>query len=244
MRYQYADEFHGSPIMMNNSYDSTPVGRPSSISEPVSLCHSPSSSDGSSYFNTTSEAFPKSHKKKTGKKYSSFTFTYRIKEHVKLGPKFSETLKGKLRLGAKIIQEGGRGNIFKQIFGVKEGEELLKASQCYLSTTSGPIAGLLFISTEKVAFCSERPITFPSATGELIRTPYKVVIPVKKIKRANQSQNVNKPAQKYIEIVTKDDYEFWFMGFLRYEKAYRNLEKAISIANDQKQNTEIPSENV
>ena len=93
---------------------------------------------------------------------------------VKLGPKLSETVKGKLSLGAKIIQEGGRKNIFKQIFGVKEGEQLLKASQCYLSTTSGPIAGLLFISTEKIAFCSERPLTFSSATGELIRTPYSV----------------------------------------------------------------------
>lgn len=58
-----------------------------------------------------------------------------------------------------------------------------------------------------------------------------ILIPVKKIKRANQSENVDKPAQKYIEIVTKDDFEFWFMGFLRYEKAFTNLEKAISMYN-------------
>lgn len=95
---------------------------------------------------------------------------------VKLGPKLSETLKGKLSLGARIIQEGGRGNIFKHIFGMQEEEKLLKASQCYLYTTAGPIAGILFISTEKVAFCSERPITFPSAAGELVRAPYKVVL--------------------------------------------------------------------
>lgn len=93
---------------------------------------------------------------------------------VKLGPKLSETLKGKLRLGAKIIQKGGRENIFKQVFGVKGEEKLLKASQCYLSTTAGPIAGLLFISTEKVAFCSERSIAFPSSKGQVIKAPYKV----------------------------------------------------------------------
>lgn len=58
-----------------------------------------------------------------------------------------------------------------------------------------------------------------------------VQIPIRKIKRANQTENVNKPQQKYIEIVTEDDFEFWFMGFLRYEKAFRNLEKAISITN-------------
>lgn len=93
---------------------------------------------------------------------------------VKLGPKFSVTAKGKLRLGAKIIQQGGRTNLFKQVFGIVEGEQLLKASQCYLSTSAGPIAGLLFISTVKVAFCSEQSITFPSPTGELIKTHYKV----------------------------------------------------------------------
>lgn len=56
MRYQSADEFHGSPLMMN-SYDSTPTERPSSLSEPVSLCHSPCS-DGSSSFNITSRPQP------------------------------------------------------------------------------------------------------------------------------------------------------------------------------------------
>jgi len=94
---------------------------------------------------------------------------------VKMGPNLSEILKGKLSLGARIIQEGGRGNIFKNVFGMQEKEQLLKASQCYLYTTAGPIAGVLFISTEKVAFYSERPITFSSVTGELARAPYKVV---------------------------------------------------------------------
>jgi hypothetical protein len=93
---------------------------------------------------------------------------------VKLGPKLSETVKGKISLGARVIREGGRGNIFRQVFGMGEGEQMLKASQCYLSTTAGPIAGLLFVSTEKVAFCSERSITIPSPDGHLISIPYKV----------------------------------------------------------------------
>lgn len=57
-----------------------------------------------------------------------------------------------------------------------------------------------------------------------------VLIPIGKIKEVNEGQNVNEKKQKYIEIVTKDDSEFWFMGFLRYEKAFRNLEKAISMS--------------
>nr|TKS13851.1 hypothetical protein D5086_0000049270 [Populus alba] len=61
---------------------------------------------------------------------------------LRLGAKLSETVKVKLRLGAKTTQQAGTENVFKQEFGVGEGEELLKASQCYLSTTAGPIAGL------------------------------------------------------------------------------------------------------
>ncbi|GKC61903.1 GEM-like protein 4, partial [Tanacetum coccineum] len=110
-----------------------------------------------------------------------------------MGPKLSETVKGKLRLGARIIQKGGRENIFKEVFGENEGEKLLKASQCYLSTTAGPIVGILFISTQKVAFCSDRSISLRSPNGDLIRKPYKVVIPTNKIKEANESENVENP---------------------------------------------------
>lgn len=94
---------------------------------------------------------------------------------MRLGPKISETVIGKLSLGAKILQSGGVEKVYRQIFRVGEREKLLKACQCYLSTTAGPIAGLLFISTEKIAFCSERSLEFTSPSGGLIRTPYKVI---------------------------------------------------------------------
>ena len=86
----------------------------------------------------------------------------------------SETVKGKLSLGARIVKVGGVDKIFNNLFSVKEGEKLLKACQCYLSTTAGPIAGLLFISTEKLAFCSERSIKLSSPEGKLVRIHYKV----------------------------------------------------------------------
>ncbi|PSR90956.1 GEM-like protein [Actinidia chinensis var. chinensis] len=153
-----------------------------------------------------------------------------IREHVRLGSKISETVKGKLSLGAKILKAGGVEKIFNQNFSVREGEKLLKASQCYLSTTAGPIAGLLFISTDKLAFCSERSIKFPSPSGEFIRFRYKVQIPVGKILRANESQNVKRPWHKYIEIVTVDNFDFWLMGFLNYRKTFKCLQQAISQA--------------
>ncbi|KAB1206450.1 GEM-like protein 4 [Morella rubra] len=153
-----------------------------------------------------------------------------VREHVRLGPKITGTVKGKLSLGARILQVGGVDNIFKQLFRVKEGEKLFKAAQCYISTTAGPIAGLLFISTEKVAFCSERPIKISGPKGELIKAHYKVMIPLKKIKRVKQSADLKKPSQKYIEILTEDDFDFWFMGFLNYQKALKFLQQAISQA--------------
>ncbi|KAJ7975374.1 GEM-like protein 4 [Quillaja saponaria] len=85
----------------------------------------------------------------------SLSFVYRMSEHVRLRSKLSETMTSTLNFGAAFIVIGGRDNIFKNTFGLKDGEELLNASHCYKYTTAAPIPGALFISTEKVAFCSE-----------------------------------------------------------------------------------------
>ncbi|XXG60416.1 hypothetical protein AAC387_Pa04g2333 [Persea americana] len=155
------------------------------------------------------------------------SFAQGVREHVRLAPKISKTVVGKLSLGARILQNGGVENVYRQIFRVGEREKLLKACQCYLSTTAGPIAGLLFISTEKIAFCSERSLAFTTPGGS-IRTPYKVLIPLTKISRADPSENANRPTQKYIHIVTVDNFEFWFMGFVNYQKSFKYLQKVIS----------------
>lgn len=166
---------------------------------------------------------------KSGKKTDNFV--QGVREHVKLAPKISETVKGKLGLGARILKHGGVLRVFKQLFSVREGEKLLKASLCYLSTTTGPIAGLLFISTDKLAFCSDRPIKVFSPEGDMVRVHYKVSVPLRKIMNAFQSENVGRPSQKYIEIVTVDDFDFWFMGFLNYKKTLRYVQLAISQAS-------------
>ncbi|PHT81154.1 hypothetical protein T459_14169 [Capsicum annuum] len=144
-----------------------------------------------------------------------------------LSPNLTETVKGKLSLGAKILEVGGLEKIFKQKFSVKDDEKLLKVSQCYLSTTAGPIAGLLYISTDKIAFCSERSIKFLSPTGKLLRICYKVSIPISKVMKAKESENMVNPSQKYIQVITEDDFEFWFMGFLNHQKTLRYLQHAI-----------------
>ncbi|KAJ0248713.1 GRAM domain-containing protein [Hirschfeldia incana] len=157
------------------------------------------------------------------------SFTNGDKDQNKLGPKLTETVKRKLSLGAKIIQMGGLEKIYKRLFRVNDEEKLFKAYQCYLSTTEGPIAGLLFISSKKIAFCSERSIKVASPQGDLTRVHYKVSIPLCKIKGVNQSMNTKKPSQKYLEVVTVDGFDFWFMGFMSYQKAFNCLEQALSL---------------
>ncbi|KAL8519822.1 hypothetical protein ACS0TY_010674 [Phlomoides rotata] len=150
-----------------------------------------------------------------------------IREHVRLGSKLSETVKGKLSLGARILQLGGVEKVFKQKFNTSDGEKLVKASQCYLWTTAGPIAGLLFVSSDRVAFCSERSIKVSSPTGKLLKAHYKVMIPLKKIKRAHESESTTKPTEKYVHLVTGDNYDFWFMGFLNHQRTFKYLQQAI-----------------
>ncbi|PKA45873.1 GEM-like protein 6 [Apostasia shenzhenica] len=147
---------------------------------------------------------------------------------VSTGPKITETVKGKLSLGTRVLNSGGLEGVFRRTFTICEEEKLVKASQCYLSTTAGPIAGVLFVSTEKIAFRSERSIPVASSEGDLTKVPYKVLIPLSKVKGAFPSENVNKPGQKYIYIVTVDGFEFWFMGFVSYKKTLKHVQKAIS----------------
>ncbi|KAK9044072.1 hypothetical protein V6N11_072392 [Hibiscus sabdariffa] len=183
----------------------------------------PSSAQGSNTFGKNKGNFVLKRMNKLGKKADAFVNG--VHEHVRLGPKITETVKGKLSLGARILQVGGVDKVFKQLFSVGEGEKLMKACQCYLSTTAGPLAGLLFISSEKVAFCSDRSIKIPSPNGEFLRVHYKVLIPLEKIKGVNESENMKKPSQKYMEIVTVDGFDFWFMGWLIITLNYMNKDR-------------------
>ncbi|PKA52048.1 Putative GEM-like protein 8 [Apostasia shenzhenica] len=105
--------------------------------------------------------------------FMSYVF---IDNAVNLGPKITETVKGMLRMGTRILQAGGIQRVFRKNFSFRNGEKLLKAFQCYLSTTAGPIAGLLFVSTKKIAFIGDSSVTIAAASdGEELQLPYKVL---------------------------------------------------------------------
>jgi len=157
-----------------------------------------------------------------------------IKEHVTLGPNLSDTVKGKFSLVAKIVRAGGVEKVFRRWFSADKNEKLLRASQCHLSTTAGPIAGVLFVSTARVAFRSDRalavPVPVPTPRGGTARVPYKVAIPLRKVRAVRPSENKHRPEQKYVRLATTDGFEFWFMGFVSYDKSLQHLERAVAYA--------------
>lgn len=93
---------------------------------------------------------------------------------MKTAPSKSDAAIGKLNLTVKAITEGGFEALFKQAFPTDPSERLKKSFACYLSTTTGPVAGTLYLSTMHVAFCSDRPLSFTAPSGQETWSYYKV----------------------------------------------------------------------
>ncbi|XAR48227.1 hypothetical protein NMG60_11030977 [Bertholletia excelsa] len=147
------------------------------------------------------------------------TIARNIWHHLTLGPSLGEAAWGKVNLTAKAIKEGGFESLFKQSFETNPEERLKKIFACYLSTTTGPVAGTLYLSTARLAFCSDRPLSFTAPSGLQVWSYYKVVIPWANLATVHPITMRENPSEKYIQTVTSDDYHFWFMGFVSFENA-------------------------
>ncbi|KAF9666166.1 hypothetical protein SADUNF_Sadunf16G0200500 [Salix dunnii] len=136
---------------------------------------------------------------------------------------------GKMNLTAKALTGGGFETLYKQTFtGTNPNEKLKKTFACYLSTTTGPVAGTLYVSDAHAAFCSDRPLSFTAPSGQGAWSYYKVMIPLSKIGTINPVVMRENQAERYIQIVTIDGLDFWFTGFVNFEKASRHLSESIS----------------
>ncbi|XXG79167.1 hypothetical protein AAC387_Pa09g0299 [Persea americana] len=151
-----------------------------------------------------------------------------IWQHLKTGSSVSDAAWGKLSLGAKAMREGGFEALYKQTFSTHPDEKLKKTFACYLSTTTGPVAGTLYLSNLHVAFCSDRPLCFTAPSGQKIWTYYKAFIPLANIIAVNPITMRENPSERYIQLVTVDGHEFWFMGVVNYDKALAHLSESLS----------------
>ncbi|KAG6435097.1 hypothetical protein SASPL_106748 [Salvia splendens] len=97
-----------------------------------------------------------------------------IWKNLKTGSSVSGAAWGKMNLGAKAITGGGFESLYKQSFATYPNETLKKTFACYLSTSTGPVAGTLYLSDIHVAFCSDRPLSFTAPSGQETWSYYKV----------------------------------------------------------------------
>lgn len=148
--------------------------------------------------------------------------------NLKAAPSMSDAAMGKLSLGAKALSEGGFEKLYKQTFSSSPDEHLKKTFACYLSTATGPVAGTLYLTNLNVAFCSDRPLSFAAPSGQTAWSYYKVMIPLGKIATVEPVTMKESPPEKYVHVVTVDSHDFWFMGFVSYDKAVHYLVEAVS----------------
>ncbi|CAA6668825.1 unnamed protein product [Spirodela intermedia] len=107
------------------------------------------------------------------------------------------------------------------------GEKLRKAYACYLSTPSGPAIGTLYLSTRRLAFCSDHGPPPLGGSRHQPTTRYAVVLELSQVLAVVPSPNRMNPSDKYIQVLTTAGHELWFMGFVSYDKAVKNLTEAL-----------------
>lgn len=96
---------------------------------------------------------------------------------VKVSPSFTDAAMARLAQGTKVLAEGGHDKVFHQTFQNLPGEKLLHTYACYISTTSGPVIGTLYVSNRRIAFYSDFPLSLYSSTGNSESVYYKVCHP-------------------------------------------------------------------
>ncbi|KAL6214257.1 hypothetical protein ACLB2K_013695 [Fragaria x ananassa] len=153
------------------------------------------------------------------------TITDNVWNHLRMSPSLADAAMARLTHGTKALTRGDE-KVFQQTFEtVMLHEKLLHSYACYLSTSTGPVIGMLYISNKRIAFCSDF-CHYISPTQP--NTYYKVVVQLDQLRAVNPSANRWNPSEKYIQIVTRDGHEFWFMGFISYDKAFTNLTQALN----------------
>nr|GMD88849.1 GEM-like protein 1 [Ipomoea batatas]GMD91282.1 GEM-like protein 1 [Ipomoea batatas] len=123
----------------------------------------PAPGPGSSVKNRMDEikdAFGKLGKKAAEKTKKAEDLAGNVWQHLKTGPSVADAAVGRIAQGAKILAEGGYEKVFRQAFETLPEEKLLNAYACYLSTSTGPIMGTLYLSSAKLAFCSDNPVSY------------------------------------------------------------------------------------
>lgn len=101
-----------------------------------------------------------------------FFFLMALYWQVRTGPSFADAAMGRIAQTSKVIAEGGYEKIFKSTFETSPDEILKKTFACYLSTSAGPVMGVLYLSTAKLGFCSDNPLSYKNGDNETTAYSY------------------------------------------------------------------------
>ncbi|KAL3714492.1 hypothetical protein ACJRO7_006416 [Eucalyptus globulus] len=76
------------------------------------------------------------------------TLADNVWHHLRTSPSITDAAMARLAQGTKVLAEEGRDKVFQQTFEILPGEKLVKAYACYLSTSTGPVIGTLFVEQD------------------------------------------------------------------------------------------------
>ncbi|OAY74425.1 GLABRA2 expression modulator, partial [Ananas comosus] len=109
------------------------------------------------------------------------------------------------------------------------------------------------LSTAKLAFCSDNPLSYKVGdktewsyyklsglimlwknclyafphVPQFLANAESVVLPLQQLRSVNPSTSQANLAGIYIQVVSIDNHEFWFMGFVNYDSAVKSLKEAV-----------------
>ncbi|XP_077240410.1 GEM-like protein 1 [Tasmannia lanceolata] len=218
------------PTTLNSNFMTYSVPNPTYNNNPYVQTTPVPGSSGKSPMDTILSVLGRLGKKVEQSTRKAEGFAGNVWHHLKTSPSVTDAAMARLAQGTKVFAEGGHDKVFQHTFEMLAGEQLLKAYACYLSTSSGPVIGTLYISTARLAFSSDNPLCCTPSPGQQQWIYYKVVVQLDRLRAVNPSANRMNPGEKYIQIITTDGHEFWFMGFVSYDKALKNLTEALQHA--------------
>jgi hypothetical protein len=139
---------------------------------------------------------------------------------------------GKLDVVAKRMLKGGE-YLWREAFHPSPDEHLRKSFACLLSTENGAVAGVLYQSDHNLWFCSDRALQRAVKTEADAATPpahqqylYKVVLPLAEVRSIESSASGRSERDKSIKVEMTGGEQFWFFGFVTFDKALMNLQHA------------------
>ncbi|KAF7848652.1 hypothetical protein BT93_L1766 [Corymbia citriodora subsp. variegata] len=147
--------------------------------------------------------------------------------HLKTSRSVTDAAIARVAQGTKMVMEGGRDKVFERTFEILPGEKLLKAYACHQSTSSGLVIGTLYLSTKRLIFHSDELLCNYAPSGQQKWDYSKVVLLLDQLSFVSRSSKGLDHSEKYIQVVTRDGYEFWFRGFVSYDKAIKNINEAL-----------------